>query len=355
MIARTTTSDGHERSDGKVKTMMGILDATMAARLRTAMLMAVMTATAVGARAQAPEPAPGPNPEPGPAVQSRDVNYTAGLKAMDEGRWSDAVSAFDKSAAATPSNPEAALYWKAYSLLKLGRKSDATATCGQVIAANDKSSWKQECAVLNAQSNSTDLREMERTAERLQRDEERANRVAKIRTDVNVRLGDLNVDGKREPIDPDDELKMIALSSLMRNEPDKALPLLHGIIFSSKPLELRRRALFVLAQNKSPEAQAMLVEAAKNNNDIELQRLAVQMMGIHGKTYASQLKTIYLSSSDTRVKRAAISGMFTSGDATDMVELAKSEKDIALKRELVSQLSVMKDPAATAYMEELLK
>ena len=349
-----TVMDGEGR---KVKTMMGILDATMAARLRTAMLIAVMEVAVVGVRAQAPDPvpSPSPNPEPAPMVTVHDANYTTGLKAMDEGRWSDAVSAFDKSAAATPSNPEAALYWKAYSLLKLGRKSDATATCGQVIAGNRASSWKQECVVLNAQSNSTDLREMERTAARLERDEERENRTAKIKTDVRVRLSDLNVDGKREPIDPDDELKLIALSSLMRSEPDKALPLLHGVIFSSKPLELRRRALFVLVQDKSPEAQAMLVEAAKDNNDIELQRLAVQSMGLHGKTYAPQLKTIYLNASDARVKRAAISGMFTSGDATDMVELAKAEKDINLKREIVSQLSVMKDPAAIAYMEELLK
>ena len=102
-----TVMDGEGR---KVKTMMGILDATMAARLRTAMLIAVMEVAVVGVRAQAPDPVPSPNPEPAPMVTVHDANYTTGLKAMDEGRWSDAVSAFDKSAAATPSNPEAALY-----------------------------------------------------------------------------------------------------------------------------------------------------------------------------------------------------------------------------------------------------
>jgi hypothetical protein len=37
------------------------------------------------------------------------------------------------------------------------------------------------------------------------------------------------------------------------------------------------------------------------------------------------------------------------------VELARGEKDLNLKRQIVSQLAVMKDPAATDYMLELLK
>jgi hypothetical protein len=38
-----------------------------------------------------------------------------------------------------------------------------------------------------------------------------------------------------------------------------------------------------------------------------------------------------------------------------MVEMAKSEKDLELKRTIVSQLALMNDKAATDYMIELLK
>ena len=38
-----------------------------------------------------------------------------------------------------------------------------------------------------------------------------------------------------------------------------------------------------------------------------------------------------------------------------MVEMAKNEKDLELKRQLVSQLALMNDKAATDYMMELLK
>ncbi len=38
-----------------------------------------------------------------------------------------------------------------------------------------------------------------------------------------------------------------------------------------------------------------------------------------------------------------------------MVEMAKNEKDLELKRTIVSQLALMNDKAATDYMMELLK
>jgi hypothetical protein len=38
-----------------------------------------------------------------------------------------------------------------------------------------------------------------------------------------------------------------------------------------------------------------------------------------------------------------------------MVEMARSEKDVELKRTIVSQLALMNDKAATDYMIELLK
>jgi hypothetical protein len=50
-----------------------------------------------------------------------------------------------------------------------------------------------------------------------------------------------------------------------------------------------------------------------------------------------------------------ISAFFITQDAPRMVELARSEKDMELKRSIVSQLALMKDKAATDYMMELLK
>jgi hypothetical protein len=47
--------------------------------------------------------------------------------------------------------------------------------------------------------------------------------------------------------------------------------------------------------------------------------------------------------------------LFITQDAPHLVELARSEKDMELKRTIVSQLAIMHDKAATDYMMELLK
>jgi hypothetical protein len=47
--------------------------------------------------------------------------------------------------------------------------------------------------------------------------------------------------------------------------------------------------------------------------------------------------------------------MFITQDAPRMVDMARGEKDLELKRTIVSQLALMNDKAATDYMVELLK
>jgi hypothetical protein len=47
--------------------------------------------------------------------------------------------------------------------------------------------------------------------------------------------------------------------------------------------------------------------------------------------------------------------MFITKDAPHMVEMARNEKDLELKRRIVSELALMNDKAATDYMMELLK
>jgi hypothetical protein len=55
------------------------------------------------------------------------------------------------------------------------------------------------------------------------------------------------------------------------------------------------------------------------------------------------------------VKKRIIQGLFVGRDATRLVELAKAEKDIELKKDIVQKLSMMKSKEATDYLVELLK
>ncbi len=299
------------------------------------------------------QPAIVASPETGVGEAQEDSFYAQGTKAMDEQRWADAVSAFDKVAAAKGKRADAGLYWKAYSLDKLDKKDEARATCDALRKEQPSSSWNRECMVLRVRSK-VDVEGMRRLAEQ------------------NVELAHLNIDLGRgfEGFDgPDfrvfnmkgrttteDDIKILALNSLMRQDSAKALPLLRDMLKSDKSPEVKREALFVLSRSKDPQAQTIVTEVATSNADPKLQGAAIEILVTsRGKDASPTLVQIYRSSADANVKRAAINGLFIVRDAPKLVELARGEKDLNQKRQIVSQLALMKDPAATDYMLELLK
>jgi HEAT repeat protein len=100
-----------------------------------------------------------------------------------------------------------------------------------------------------------------------------------------------------------------------------------------------------------------LAELAKKETDPALRREAIQKLGLTGaENSAATLKQLYASESDLRIKKAILNGFFVQGNAEALVEIARAEKDPALKREAVQKLSLMSgSKAATDYMMELLK
>ncbi len=268
--------------------------------------------------------------------------YTAGAQAMNEHRWRDAVTDFDQVIDAKAKNADAAMYWKAYSLHKLGNQPLALATCLQLRSQFTKSSWNKDCGALSLD----------------------------VRANTQVNLDNLTL----PPVPPtpavyvdgawgstaggssEDDLKILALNSLLHQDPARAMPLVRGILTGNQSMAVKKQAIFVLAQSKSPQAQTVLRDAVTGKMDAALQRQAIQMMAVfEGKRANDTLVEVYRSSNDAQVKRAVISAMFITQDATRMVELARAEKDLQLKRSIVSQLALMQDKAATDYMLELLK
>lgn len=284
--------------------------------------------------------------------------YITGTKAMNDHRWQDAVNAFDQVISARQKKADAALYWKAYSLNKLGNQSLASATCSQLHAQYSGSTWNKDCEALGIDTSVYSIQVVPpvppvpptgpknftiyRTDaySRSERDAARADR-------------DLV---RGESRNPDDDIKMLALNSLLNQDPARAIPLLRGILSGNQPTGIKRHAIFVLAQSKSPEAQSILNDAVLGKLDPSLQRDAIQSMGIYkGKAANDTLVEVYNKTSDPKIKQAVISSFFISQDAPRMVDLAKAEKNLELKRTIISQLSLMHDKAATDYMIELLK
>jgi HEAT repeat protein len=291
------------------------------------------------------EPSPG---APIATVTDDDSAYTAGTQAMNAHNWPGAVTAFDKVINAKGKRVDAALYWKAYSLNKLDKLQLASATCDQLRSQYLDSPWNRDCAAL-APNIQIDTAELSKYAEETAR---------KSAASVSAAMGSFSFDGNDAPPvrGSDDDLKMLALNSLLNQDPARAVPLLRGILTGNQSANVKKHALFVLAQSKSPEAESILHDAVTGKMDPQLQREAIQSMAVfQGKRADATLVEVYKTTSDPQIKRSVISGLFITQDASGMVELARNEKDLNLKRSIVSQLALMNDKAATDYMMELLK
>jgi hypothetical protein len=268
-----------------------------------------------------------------PAVsQDDDAGYAVGTKAMNDQRWSDAVLSFDQVIKAKGKKVDAALYWKAYSLNKLGKQQLASDTCVQLGTQFKSSTWNEDCRVLSLSLGGA---------------QNPAN--AASSPDGPAAKG-------RRQTDPDAEIKILALNSLLHQNPAQAMPQLRGILAGDQPMSFKQHALFVVAQSRSPEADALMHDLILGKMGSDLQQRAIHDCGIYkGQRGNDELAEVYRTTTDIKVKHAVISAFFVSEDDTRLVELARQEKDLGLKRTIVSQLSLMRGKAATDYMMELLK
>lgn len=279
-------------------------------------------------------------PAPVPAASTDDTSaYAIGTRAMNEHRWRDAVAAFDKVIDAKDKKDkraDAALYWKAYSLDKMGRSPLALATCYQLRSQYASSSWNKDCAALNIGSRASQ------------------DNFGQFQVPIHIHIDPIvipAIDIKNNP-----DIKILSLNSLLKQDPAKAIPMLRGILAGNESEGTKKHAIFVLAQSKSPEAQSLLHDAVTGKMNLELQRQAIMMMAVfQGKRDNDTLAEVYRTTTDPQIKKSIISAFFITQDAPHLVELARNEKDFELKRSIVSQLVLMHDKASTDYMMELLK
>lgn len=235
-----------------------------------------------------------------------DEPYRAGKRALDQHRWAEAAGLFAESAASGADNADAAHYWQAYALHKDGRSPAALDVLGELRRAYPDSSWLDDASALG----------------------------------IEIREGSGGA-GAGES-DPDEELKLLALNSLMHSDSDRAMPMLSKFIAGDHSPELKERALFVLSQSDSPEAGRMLLEVARGNQHRELQMKAIHYLGISDAPgHAAALEEIYGSTTDKEIKEQVLHSFMISDAHEPLLRVARSEPDVEMRRAAIHQLGVM--------------
>lgn len=98
-----------------------------------------------------------------------------------------------------------------------------------------------------------------------------------------------------------------------------------------------------------------LAELARGEKVVELRVAAIRNLGMLGGDKSGPfLVSLYESDQNPEVRKAAINGLFVQSNAKALVNLARKEKDPAMKKQLVSKISLINSDETERYLLELL-
>jgi HEAT repeat protein len=137
-----------------------------------------------------------------------------------------------------------------------------------------------------------------------------------------------------------EELALAAMEGLMAQPAERALPIIKKVLAGPQTTLIKQRALFVLSQIDSPEADEILLQTSRSS-DTALRKEAIRSIGIggHEKSLAA-LQDIYRAG-DADVKEQVLHAWLIAGRKQQVYQAvldAKSEEEAG---EAIHTLSVM--------------
>jgi HEAT repeat protein len=154
------------------------------------------------------------------------------------------------------------------------------------------------------------------------------------------------------PFHADTDLRIEALSSLIRDHPDRVIPLLKDIALDNDDVSEARRAIFVLAQSGNPAARRTIVDLAREATET-VRIAAVRELGrFGGADVTHQLLRVYADATP-RVKREVVISLGDHADAAALVRIARTESDPALRDTAIVTLgrAGAREPLRTLYAD----
>jgi tetratricopeptide (TPR) repeat protein len=218
-------------------------------------------------------------------TSSSEGNYNSGRDLVGRGQYDAAIARLDRVIAAKGRNVDGALYWKAYAQFRLGKKDDAIATIATLRKDHPQSRYLNDAKALEADVRKADPSTLD-----------------------------------------DDELKLLAINAMQHQDPERAIPLLEGVLNSANTLRVKKQALYVMALSNHARAQQILLNYAKgaSNPDLQLEAIRYFTANRNNKPTAQNLLDIYQGTDDLAVKQAIIGALRTSGNTAALGTIVNS-------------------------------
>jgi hypothetical protein len=162
--------------------------------------------------------------------------YAEGVRAINQGRWSDAIAIFTRVADQADQHADGALYWKAYAFSKQGQAGSALEFCDKLRREHPGSNWIEECGALEIE--------------------------------IHAKSG--------QPVQPgaqdSDDLKLLALANLMQHDEKRALAEIDEIVNSDSSEKLKQGALFIMGQHHTDTIYPQIARISYIQGDVRVAR-----------------------------------------------------------------------------------
>jgi len=285
-------------------------------------------------------------------IQASDRSDPA-IRLFEEGRdliqeedWQAAGQKFSQFIKDYPRHDktDAALYWLAFSLEHQQELQRALSIVDQLFRDYPQSSWIPDARAIRAEVNA------------------RGGHISSSAGGGSSEGGGSSAGGGfsegSDSGSDNDELKVIALRSLFESNPAKASGIVNDILKpgSKAPLNLKRAALNLLAENGSKESLAVLESIVAGDKDAELRRTAAFWLGQSGSDHGLEvLKQAAINDKDEEVAKAAVFGISQARNPQSkqiLTELATSSTSLEIKKAAIFGLVQSEGDAA---IDQLIK
>ena len=133
-----------------------------------------------------------------------------------------------------------------------------------------------------------------------------------------------------ESFAPGEDVRIQALGRLIKTDAPKVIPILRNIAFEAVDPGSARRAVYVLAQSRNPEAQLCVVDVAKTGPE-PVRVAAIRELGRFGGPEVSHALLEVYSTGNTPVKRQVVVSLGERSDASSLFRIVQSENDDRLR------------------------
>ncbi|MCX6566011.1 MAG: HEAT repeat domain-containing protein [Candidatus Aminicenantes bacterium] len=161
-----------------------------------------------------------------------------------------------------------------------------------------------------------------------------------------------------KPLDPDTELKLVALDALMGMDEEKAFPILEKMALGEKRPELREKALFILSQSDTTKVVPILINIAEKDPSPEMRKKAIFWLGQRDEetALAALIKIYETSNAESKdILLMAFAESDNPKGLAKITEIAKTEKDPEIRSKALFWLGQAEGEKAMPILLEAYK